>query len=104
MSDTPRTTNLIMLMKMTPEFTKEKDTDLCRALHLCRELETELAEMNRKLMESVLRANALDNGCHMAIGYIQGTNSDPEKSGTYKYLKSIISTPSLKNTLASANQ
>ena len=40
---TPRTDDLIMALKATPEYTKEKDTDRDRALHLCRQLERELA-------------------------------------------------------------
>ncbi len=31
-----------MLLKSTPEYTKEKDTDRDRALYLCRQLEREL--------------------------------------------------------------
>ena len=37
-TQTPRTDELLMLLKSTPEYTKEKDTDRDRALYLCRQL------------------------------------------------------------------
>jgi hypothetical protein len=81
---TPRTDELLMLLKLTPEYTKQKCTDANRALYLCRKLEHELAAMTAT-------AKQLEGGCHMAIGYIAGSTPDPEKSGTYRYLKSVTS-------------
>lgn len=38
-SKTPRSDALLMNLKATPEYTKDKDTDRDRVLYLCRELE-----------------------------------------------------------------
>jgi DNA repair ATPase RecN len=46
MSDTPRTDDLLMAMKLTPKFTKEDDTDRDRALNLARTLERELKALS----------------------------------------------------------
>ena len=48
-TETPRTDALLMTLKATPEYTKEKDTDRDRALYLCRCLERELIAMREAL-------------------------------------------------------
>ena len=56
---TPRTDNLLMQIKLTPEYTKEKETDRDRALYLCRQLERE----NRALREGCAKiAASIGNG------------------------------------------
>jgi hypothetical protein len=76
----------------TPRTNKVRDLINCDALsdnfstwydHAC-QLERDLTKMTQ-------RANALEGGCHMAIGYISGSTPDPEKSDTYRYLKSVTS-------------
>ena len=52
-SKTPRSDALLMNLKVTPEYTKEKDTDRDRALYLCRQLEAENAELKIAVMEAV---------------------------------------------------
>ena len=42
-----------MNLKVTPEYTKEKDTDRDRALYLCRQLEAENAELKIAVLEAV---------------------------------------------------
>ena len=53
------------------------------------ELANLAAKLERELAAMTARANELEGGCHMAIGYIAGSTPDPEKSGTYRYLKSV---------------
>ena len=50
---TPRTNNLLMQMKLTPEYTKEKETDRDRALNLCRSLERELITLGKQYKHSM---------------------------------------------------
>ena len=51
-SKTPRSDALLMNLKVTPEYTKEKDTDRDRALNLCRRLEVE----NKMLLDALVKA------------------------------------------------
>ena len=51
-SKTPRSDALLMNLKVTPEYTKEKDTDRDRALNLCRRLEVE----NKMLVDALVKA------------------------------------------------
>jgi len=65
---TPRTNNLLMQMKLTPEYTKEKETDRDRALYLCRKLERE----NKMLADTLIKA----------AGYLASVRTDRKKTDT----------------------
>ena len=81
MSDTPRTDYEAEHDGLIPAVVK---SDFARGL------ERELAAMKARVGE-------LEGGCHMAIGYIAGSTSEPEKSGTYRYLQSVTKNGQLKD-------
>ena len=58
-SATPRSDNLLMLLKLTPEYTKEKDTDRDRAMYLCRELERKAEELRIALGDVLSDCHAI---------------------------------------------
>lgn len=57
-----------MQMKLTPEYTKEKETDRDRALYLCRKLERE----NKMLADTLIKA----------AGYLASVRTDRKKTDT----------------------
>ena len=67
-SKTPRSDALLMNLKVTPEYTKEKDTDRDRALYLCRRLELE----NRRLVDLLAKS----------AGYLASVRTDRKKTDT----------------------
>ena len=61
-SETPRTDTLVVRLKITPEYIKDKESDRDNALYLCRELERELAAAWKKGMNDAADiAEAYDN-------------------------------------------
>lgn len=49
-----------------------------------------IKEASYRLLELEERIGELEGGCIMAAGFISGTLEDPEISGTYCYLTSVL--------------
>jgi len=68
---TPRTDELLMTLKVTPEYTKEKNTDRDRALNLCRRLERELAAHKIEITMLELERRSAQRELTEAAPYIE---------------------------------